>query len=282
MWDERYDRDVLAGLQSRRGPVERTKVTAHKGLVVEHTQSQWCGAIVALRQGFVELEDYSGRVRSFAIGDAFLIDGEPVRLAPPSAPRTRARTASGSFAAPVTRAKVARPSRLFVEGVHDAELVEQVWGADLRHEGVVVELLDGADQLERVLDEFAPTAAQRAGVLLDHLVPGSKESRIASDILQKPYAQFVRITGHPFVDIWQAVKPARLGLTAWPSIQRGEDWKTGVVRALGWPHADYSDIADAWQRILAKVRGYGDLEPALLARVEELIDFVTTGHHGGA
>jgi hypothetical protein len=48
-----------------------------------------------------------------------------------------------------------------------------------------------------------------------------------------------------------------------------------VCEAFGWPHAEQADIARAWQRILGTVRGYGDLEPALLGRVEELIDFVT-------
>ena len=43
-----------------------------------------------------------------------------------------------------------------------------------------------------------------------------------------------------------------------------------------WTHsADQRDIAMAWKRILATVRTYRDLEPALLGRVEELIDFVT-------
>ena len=32
----------------------------------------------------------------------------------------------------------------------------------------------------------------------------------------------------------------------------------------------------AWQRILRSVSTYTDLEPDLLGRVEELIDFVTT------
>jgi hypothetical protein len=48
-----------------------------------------------------------------------------------------------------------------------------------------------------------------------------------------------------------------------------------VCDAFGWPHAEHADIARAWQHILGRVRGYGDLEPALLGRVEELIDFVT-------
>jgi len=81
--------------------------------------------------------------------------------------------------------------------------------------------------------------------------------------------------GPPFVDIWQAVKPARVGLERWPDVPRGTDIKHGTLEALGWPHADQRDIAMGWKRILSTVRTYRDLEPALLGRVEELIDFVT-------
>ena len=277
MWDDRYDRDVLAEMTPRRGPVQRQSVTLQRGLVVEHTQTEWCGAVVGVAQGgLVELEDFRGTVRAFPISDAFLIDGRPVSLQLPSATATRARTASGSFAVATERAKVAVPSRIFVEGVHDAELVEQVWGDDLRHEGVVVELLDGADHLEAVLRAFDPTPERRAGVLLDHLVTGSKESRLAATAVRGlRHPEAVAIVGHPFVDIWAAVKPERLGLTAWPDIPRSVEWKRGVCQALGWPSEDVADIADAWARIRSRVRGYTDLEPALLGRVEELIDFVT-------
>jgi hypothetical protein len=53
------------------------------------------------------------------------------------------------------------------------------------------------------------------------------------------------------------------------------EWKHGVCEALGWPHADQADIARAWRQILGRVTSYADLEPSLLGRVEELIDFVT-------
>lgn len=279
MFDERYDRDVLAEMKPRRGPVERRRVPLARNLVVEHSESEWTGAVVGLREGFVHLEDARGRVRAFALTDAFLIDGEPVSLVMPQrAPRT-ARTASGSVAAPRERARVAVPSRIFVEGRHDAELVEQVWGADLRVEGVVVELLDGADNLEAVLREFAPGPSQRAGVLLDHLVSGSKEMRIAEQIRQAAWGEHVLVLGHPFIDIWAAVKPSRIGRDAWPEIPRGTDWKTGVCHALGWPAVDLADIAEAWSRIRGRVRDYRDLEPALVGRVEELIDFVTAGEN---
>ena len=55
----------------------------------------------------------------------------------------------------------------------------------------------------------------------------------------------------------------------------GEDWKHGICRRLGWPHEGPADLAAAWARILHRVRSYADLEPELLGRVEELIDFVT-------
>jgi hypothetical protein len=86
----------------------------------------------------------------------------------------------------------------------------------------------------------------------------------------------VLVVGHPYVDVWAAVKPERLGLRAWPEVPRDVEWKHGICAALGWPHQTQADIARAWQRILAKVRSYADCEPALLGRVEELIDFVTT------
>jgi hypothetical protein len=73
------------------------------------------------------------------------------------------------------------------------------------------------------------------------------------------------------VDVWQAVRPAALGIAAWPVVPPGQPWKAGVCAALGWP----PDEAAAWRRILRSVRSYADLDPALLGRVEEAIDLVT-------
>jgi hypothetical protein len=268
---DRYGEDVLAGDWRAAGRRIVPEVPAERGLVVERVDG-FVGAIVGLAKQTVELEDRNGRVRAFPLGPGFLVDGEPVILIAPAVGKAApARTASGSRAVEGQRARVARGNRIYVEGRHDAELVEKVWGADLRVEGVVVELLDGADRLPDVLAGFDPAPGRKAGVLLDHLVPGSKESRIAASVA----GAHVLVVGHPFVDVWQAVKPARLGLAAWPVIPRDVEWKHGVCAALGWPHEDAADVAAAWQRILGTVRGYGDLEPALLGRVEELIDFVT-------
>ena len=120
-----------------------------------------------------------------------------------------------------------------------------------------------------------PTAERRYGVLVDHLVHGSKEARIADAVLRGRHGAHVKIVGHPYVDVWQCVKPDAVGIAAWPEVPRGVDYKTGVCRALGWPAETQADLARAWQRILGSVRSYRDLEPALLGRVEELIDFVT-------
>jgi hypothetical protein len=274
---DRYDNDVLAGDWRARGRRVIPKVEAERDLVVELAADGYVGAVVGLDKQHVVLEDRLGRKRLFPLGHGFLIDGEAVELVRPipKAPTGRARTASGSFAVDAAPARVALPSRIFVEGRHDAELVEKVWGTDLRIEGVVVEYLEGVDVLEAQLDEFRPGPGRRAGILVDHLVPGSKEQRIADAVARGPHGRHVLVVGHPFIDIWQAVRPARLDRDAWPVIPRGTEWKHGVCEAFGWPHAEQADIARAWQHILGRVRGYGDLEPALLGRVEELIDFVT-------
>ena len=271
-----YGEDALAG--DWRGAKRKTvrQVAAERDLVIEWADTGFCGAVLRVENKLVHLEDYRGGVRLFPLGGGFLLEGEPVVLtAPLVASKGTARTASGSFAVADQKARVAVPSRIFVEGRHDAELVEKVWGADLRVEGVVVEYLAGVDDLDAIVREFAPGPGRRIGVLVDHLVAGSKESRIADAVERGPFGANVLVVGHPFVDVWQAVKPARLGLEAWPEIPRSVEWKHGICAALGWPHDDQADIARAWRRILGQVRNYADLEPVVLGRVEQLIDFVT-------
>ena len=271
-----YGTDVLADGWRESGFAKATDVAARKDLVVEVAQDGYCGAITRVEAGMVELEDWKGRRRSFPLGGGFMIEGKPVRLVVPKAQASGPRrTASGSFAVADDRARTALPSRILVEGRHDAELVEKVWGADLRVEGVVVEYLQGIDLLDDLLTEAPPTATRRYGVLVDHLVPGSKETRMVEQILRGPHGRNLKIVGHPYIDVWQCVTPAAMGIRAWPQIPRGTDWKTGICRAFGWPAEDQADIAHAWKRILSRVTTYRDLEPSLLGRVEELIDFVT-------
>jgi hypothetical protein len=246
-------------------------VPADRDLVVEEAESGFCGAIVDCHADRVVLEDRHGKQRIFPLLPAsFLLDGKLVTLERPvreAAARKPARTASGSVALPHAPARVARAGRIYVEGVHDAQLVEQVWGDDLRIEGVVVEPLHGVDDLPGVVADFQPGKGRRLGVLVDHLVDGSKESRIVAG-LHNPY---VLVTGHPYVDIWEAVKPASVGIRAWPKVPRGQDWKEGVCAALG-----VSDVHEMWRRVRKSVRDFNDLEWELLGAVERLVDFVLT------
>jgi hypothetical protein len=262
-----YGRDVLSGPKRRRTVPE---VAADPGLVVEDPESGFCGAVLRVERDCVVLEDRHGRQRLFPLRPAaFLLEGRPVTLVPPRASAARpepTRSASGSVRVAGLRARTARDSRIWVEGLHDAELVERVWGHDLRVEGVVVEPLDGVDVLAERIAAFGTASTRRLGVLVDHLVPGSKESRLVGAIRDDN----VLVTGHPYVDVWQAVRPASVGIEAWPAVPRGTPWKEGVCAALGW-----GEPPDGWRRVLAGVRSFRDLETPLIGAVERLIDFVT-------
>ncbi len=160
---------------------------------------------------------------------------------------------------PNAPARIARPSRIYVEGLHDAELIERVWGDDLRLEGLVVEPLHGADDLATVVRTFGPRSGRRLGVLLDHLIKGTKETRIAAEVNHPD----VLITGHPFVDVWQCIKPSVIGVERWPVIEMGTDWKTGVCAELGID----AEPGVVWKQLLSNVNGYADLEHSFVPRV---------------
>ncbi len=269
----RYEKDVLTAGWQRAGKPVTVETPAAIGMVVEDPTSGFCGSIVRWENGLIVLEDRKGARRSFPFGPGFWLDGKPVSLVQPRPARKPAptHTASGSRIGEAQRALVAAASRIYVEGRHDAELVEKIWGDDLRHVGVVVEFLGGIDDLPAIVAGFAPGPGRRLGVLVDHLVSGSKESRIVSGL----DSAHVLVTGHPFIDIWQAVKPARVGLEAWPDVPRSLDWKHGICVALGRPANTQADIAATWRWILSRVRDWNDLDPALPREVERLIDFVS-------
>jgi hypothetical protein len=261
-------------------------VPAVEGLLVLHRASGFAGRIVAFERcptpaaaSRVRLLGSTGLEKTFAVrpGD-FAVEGRTVHLVPPAratagdGPDLRggtvveARTASGSRKVDGAAARVARAGRILVEGRHDAELVEKVWGDDLRIEGVVVELLDGVDELAATVRAFGPGPHRRLGVLVDHLVPGSKESRLAAAV-RDPH---VLVLGTPFVDIWAAIRPTAAGIEAWPEVPKGAPWKEGVCAALG-----VADPPAFWRELLGRVRDWSDLDQTLVAAVEQLIDFVT-------
>jgi hypothetical protein len=268
-----YRNGILSEPLDLDGDAPRTRrkpptVAAAPGLEVEVRGTRLWGVIVSCDSAFVVVRDRQGRDHKVRLRDgAFDVQGKQVTLARPKAiDDATTRTASGSIAVPGAPARIARASRILVEGRHDAELVEKVWGDDLRVEGVVVEMLDGADNLLEVVRGFGPRPGRRLGVLLDHLVDDSKETRIAAGVDHPD----VLVTGHPFVDIWAAVKPSVVGIDAWPDVPKGQSWKDGVCATLG-----IDDPGLFWKKILNSVSSYADLQPPLVGAVEQLIDFVT-------
>lgn len=272
------DDGILSGPIDLDGPRRpRTtypSVEAVRGMDVKQRGTPFSGTVVECGHERITIRDRSGREHLVRLASGgFEVDGRAVTLVkpryrPPAGQDPVARTASGSVAVAGAPARVARASRILVEGVHDAELVEKVWGDDLRAEGVVVELLDGADHLDEVVRAFGPRPGRRLGVLLDHLVGGSKETRLA-EALDHPD---VLVTGHPYIDIWQAVKPGVIGLPAWPDVPRGQPWKEGVLAAIG---RGGEHPGTFWKQLLSAVGTWTDLEPPLIGAVEQLIDFVT-------
>ena len=264
-----YERDILDELADQRARPTYPTLVATMGLVVEDRSSGFCGDVVKVTSAAVTLRGRSGHPRHFRWAEGgFLFEGKPVTLVPPAkAAPTLQVTASGSVAATAARARTARASRIWVEGRHDAELVEHVWGDDLRELGIVVEPLGGIDDLASAVADFGPSPERRVGVFVDHLVEGSKESRIASTVRDPN----VLVTGHPFVDVWAGIQPRTMGLAAWPDVPRGQDWKEGFCRALG------TTVEGFWPQLRNRVTSYADLRPELVGAVERLIDFVEIG-----
>lgn len=264
--------DILDDFDKQRKQPQYRVVTATMGLLVEDRASAFCGDVVKSDARAVTLRDRNGRDREFLYKPGgFLIDGKPVTLTRPAAsPATSGPmlTASGSVAAATKpRARLAAASRIWVEGKHDAELVEHVWGDDLRELGIVVEPMHGLDDVVAMVAEFQPGPDRKLGILVDHLVTGSKEDRLAKQVT----GLHVLVTGHPFVDVWAGVWPRVMGLAEWPDVPRNVPWKEGMCAALG------ADVRGFWPRLRNRVTTYVDLRPELVGAVELLIDFVTSG-----
>lgn len=267
-----YGGDIFAG-HKRSAPRTFPVIPAKPGIVVEvfGDPDEFVGAVLGVDKtvygDVVRLEDRYGNERVFnLIKGGFLFEGERVSLTRHVEKQAARKSNSGSRRVENLEARVAAPSRIWVEGIHDAAIVEKVWGHDLRVEGVVVEYLEGLDNLPERLAEFKPAPGRRVGVLADHLVEGSKETRLTEAV-----GDDVLVTGHPFVDIWAAVKPQKLGLRQWPEVPYGEDWKTGICRRVGW-----SNPKEGWHRVYSAVESFRDLDATLIGAVERLVDFVTT------
>ncbi|HEX3088957.1 MAG TPA: DUF3097 family protein [Ilumatobacteraceae bacterium] len=266
-------RDILDEFEQQRGQPTYRSIAARIGEIVEDRASGFCGDIVTITAEAVTLRDRQGRTREFRYKPGgFLIDGKPVTLVRESRPSSKAPavTNSGAVAGPSKRATVARASRIWVEGRHDAELLQHVWGEELSELAIVVEPMHGIDGLVDMVGDFAPSPQRRLGVLVDHLVPGSKEERITRQVA----GPHVLVTGHPFVDVWAGVRPQVMNLDSWPDVPRSVEWKQGMCDALG------VSLTDFWPHLRNRVRTFADLRPELVGAVEQLIDFVAPPEGG--
>ena len=259
-------RDILEEFEQQRGQPVYPSIVARVGQIVEDRSSNFCGDIVAITAEAVSLRDHHGSTRHFRFKPGgFLIDGRPVTLVRERrSATTTAVTNSGALVDPTQRAKVAQASRIWVEGRHDAELLQHVWGDELAELAIVVEPMHGIDGLVEMVDEFQPSPQRRLGILVDHLVSGSKEARITRQVA----GPHVLVSGHPFVDVWAGVRPQVMNIAEWPAVPRSAEWKQGLCDALG------VSITDFWPHLRNRVRTFADLRPELVGAVELLIDFV--------
>ena len=245
-------------------------------MVVEDAETGFVGAVMRIEYGRMELEDRHGRKKPFPVGPGYLIDGRPVILTPPTGRPASVRAPRLARWPCPTLARRWRSRAVSTSRAATTPNSSNRCGVTTCASRRRRRIPGGVDDLAAIVEEFRPAPGRRLGVLVDHLVAGSKEARIADAVRRGPGGAHTLVVGHPFIDIWQAVKPGRIGVQAWPVIPKGVDWKKGVCSRLGWPHAQQADIARAWQRIRGRVRDWNDLEPELIGRVEELIDFVTS------
>jgi hypothetical protein len=175
-------------------------------------------------------------------------------------------TASGALrTGPTPAARTARASRIWVEGRHDAELLEHVWGDELREMGIVVEPLHGADDLSAAISEFRPGPAAAARgparpprAWIEGVAPGCRGRPGARARDRAPLRR--RVGRHPA----RGDRPVRVARRA---ARRAVE--SGAVSG-----ARYQYLDGFWPRLRNRVRTYADLRPELVGAVERLIDFV--------
>ena len=144
---------------------EYPRLEVTPGLELTHRPSRVTGVVVRFTQNQrIVLSDQDGNLHDFKPHPGVLLHrGNPVELvvAERLLSSTTRITASGSIGVRIDESKVAQASRIWVEGTHDAELIEKIWGDDLRVEGIVVEPLHGVNDLCDRIAAFHPAPRRR-------------------------------------------------------------------------------------------------------------------------
>ena len=260
--------------RGRRKP-RSTEHPAELSLVVEDVQTGYVGAVVRVEYGRVYLEDRRGHMRGFPLGPGYFSRGRPVIL---TAPRRTAPAAAGDRVRFGRRVGCPRPGRAGLPHLRRRSprrrLVAQVWGEDLRIEGVVVEQLGGVDDLVEIVAEFARAGAPSWGCLSTTL---SRVRRRRGSPMRCGGARRHRHPGrrsslrrHLAGRETAAVGAGRLAQGA----------AAGGVEARRVPGAQPAAQRSGGHRQGLAAHPFAGsrlerLKPALISRVEELIDFVT-------
>ena len=229
------------------GPIDGPERTAaqypHReatpGMRVLHRASGFTGELVALDGDEVVLRGHTGLEKRYRnLPGTFAVDGTPdpsrARSAPVGrGPRRRPR-ASPRVAAPrraVARSSARRHGSRAGAGSGWRACTTPSWSrrcgaTTCASRGSWSSASTAPTTWRTRCAAFGPGPGRRLGVLLDHLVAGSKEARLAAAV-RHPH---VLVTGTPYVDVWQAVRPGAVGIEAWPVVPKGQDWKTGICR----------------------------------------------------
>ena len=177
--EPRHPRRVRTAAPCARLPVRRRQ---GRWLVEDRSSGSAATSSRSLREA-VTLRDRNGSTRQFRFKPGgFLIEGKPVTLVraeactDAAAPSPTAVGASGR----TQKARAARASRIWVEGRHDAELVRaRVGRRPARARASWWSRCTASTTSVAMVAEFEPAPQRRLGILVDHLVAGSKEDRLA-------------------------------------------------------------------------------------------------------
>ena len=149
--------DILEDRERRsvRGPgalaASYKKIAVGRGVPLLHRSTGIRGRVHQVTDQIVVLQDAKGGRHTFENHPGvFAYQGETVtvvqrRASAASAQPATKRSAAGGVVSTAPVARVAQPSRLWVEGDHDARFMERVWGDELRELGIVVEPMGGID-----------------------------------------------------------------------------------------------------------------------------------------
>ena len=249
---------------------------AEPGIRVLHRASGFTGTLVALEGDDVVLRGHTGLERRYQnVPGTFAVEGTPTHLVSPRRARRRraarspkdVRTASGSRAVdgragPGRRAPAASGWRASTTPNSSSGCGATISASRASWSNGSTVPTTWPPRCAR----SAPRATAASACCSTTSCPGARKPgwRRAID---DPH---VLVTGTPFVDVWEAVRPAAVGIRAWPVVPKGQNWKDGVCAALG-----VDDPRTMWRRILAAVSDWKQLEQPFVAAVEQLIDFVT-------